>query len=295
MVEKITMTVAERLRVRSAGRDALLTRIMTHITTDTRVVAAWLFGSLSGQSADGLSDIDLWLVVADESVNALAAARFDYVAHAEAPLMVYDGTQNAPTGGAYLMALYPGPDGPYQVDWYWQPYSAARRPKRASILFDRVGIPAAAPLPGPLEPREPQSPEERAARVTQEVSFFWVMANIAAKNIARQESWGSIGTLSMLEGIKQRVRWLVGDLPEHPGFGPERRTHPPVQPLEQMVLLRQLTEEIARLNPQIEQAGGKVPFKAIPHIRRFFKLTTDMMREDTLLRKDKDSSSTARR
>ncbi len=261
---------------------------MIQIATDTRVVAAWLFGSLSRQSADGLSDIDLWLVVADEAVDAVAAARFDYVAQAEAPLMVYDGTQNAPAGGAYLMALYFGTDGPYQVDWYWQPHSAARRPKQASVLFDRVGIPAAAPLPGPLEPREPQSPEERAARVTQEVSFFWVMANIAAKNIARRKSWGSIGTLSMLEGGKQRVRWLVGDRLEHPGFGPERGTLPPVQPLEQMALLRQLTEEMTQLNPQIERAGGTVPFNAIPQIHRFLKLTTEMMKEDATLRQDED-------
>ena len=176
-----------------------------------------------------------------------------------------------------------------------QARSADRDALLTRILFDRVGIPAAAPLPGPLEPREPQSSEERAARVTQEVSFFWVMANIAAKNIARQESWGSIGTLSMLEGGKQRVRWLIGDLPEHPGFGPKRSTYPPVQPLEQMVLLRQLTEEMAQLNPQIEQAGGKVPFNAIPHIHRFFALTTDMMREGTILQKDKDSSNTASR
>ena len=77
MEEKIAMTIGERLRARSAGRDALLTRIMTQVATDTRVVAAWLFGSLSRQSADGLSDIDLWLVVADEAVDALAAARFE--------------------------------------------------------------------------------------------------------------------------------------------------------------------------------------------------------------------------
>ncbi|MGH2345576.1 MAG: nucleotidyltransferase domain-containing protein [Chloroflexota bacterium] len=282
------MTIAERLRTRSAGRDALLDRMTIQVASDSRIVAAWLFGSLGRRSADELSDIDIWLVVADEAIDAMAAARFDYVAQTEAPLMVYDGRQNAPMGGAYLMALYSGTDGPYQVDWYWQPRSSARRPRQASVLFDRVGIPAAAPLPGPLEAREPQSPEERAARVTQEVSFFWVMANIAAKNIARRKSWDSVGTLSMLEDIKQRVRWLIGDQSEHPGFGPERSTAPPVQPFEQMALLRQLAEEMAQLNPQIEQAGGKVPFNAIPPIHQFFALTSEMINEDTTLRNEED-------
>jgi hypothetical protein len=46
-----------------------------------------------------------------------------------------------------------------------------------------------APLPGPLEPREPHRPAERAVRITQVVSVFWVMVNSAAKHTSRSASY----------------------------------------------------------------------------------------------------------
>ncbi|HVA88790.1 MAG TPA: nucleotidyltransferase domain-containing protein [Chloroflexota bacterium] len=279
-LDESTGALAARLQARVEARDALLERITIQLAADSRVVAAWLFGSLGRQSADGLSDIDLWLVIEDAAIDAVAAVRWDYAAQVAAPLMVYDGPQNAPAGGAYLMALYPGPDGPFQIDWYWQPRALARRPKHVQILFDRVGIPAAAPLPGPLEPREPQDPEERAATVTRIVSFFWVMANIAAKSIARQESWGFIGTLGMLEGVRQQVRWLVGDRTDHPGFGPEPPFPPPVDPFAQLALLRQLTAEMIQLSPHIERVGGTIPHTAIPEIYRFHDFISMIISRD---------------
>jgi hypothetical protein len=272
--------VAARLQDRANARDALLERITAQLLADSRVVAAWLFGSLSRESADGLSDIDLWLVIDDEAIDSMAIARWDYVARVDAPLMVYDGLQNAPERGAYLMVLYPGPDGPIQVDWYWQPHALARRPKRVQILFDRGNIPPAAPLPGPLEPREPQSPEERAARVAQLVSFFWVMANIAAKSIVRQKSWGSLRILSMLEDTRQELRWLVGDRTDHPGYSIEPPFPPPVDARTQMARLRQLTDMMIELGPQIELVGGTVPHAAIPQIRRFHDFIGDAIDED---------------
>jgi hypothetical protein len=274
------VALAIRLQARKAARDALLRRITTQVLADSRVVASWLFGSLSRQSADALSDIDLWLVIEDDDIGAIAAARHDYVAQVAVPLMVYDGPQNAPEGGAYLMALYAGPDGPLQVDWYWQPRSTARRPRQVKMLFDRIGIPAAAPMPGPLEPREPQSPEERAVRVTHVVSFFWVMANIAAKTIVRREPWHAVHVLAMLEGTRQEARWLVGDRPDHPGFSPHRDVAPPLYPREQMVLLGQLVEEMGQLHPRVEHIGASVPHAAIPEIYRFHQLIATMISEE---------------
>ncbi len=169
--------------------------------------------------------------------------------------------------------------GPYQVDWYWQPYSSARLPRNVTLLFNRGGIPAAAPLPGPLEPLEPQTPEQRAAAVNQEVSFFWVMANIAAKTIARRHPWGAIGVLRMLEGILRKVRWLTGARPDHPGYSPELPASPPVQPLEQLAILRRLAGDMEQLTPHIERAGGTSPLAALPQIYLFFDVCRDMVAE----------------
>ena len=90
------------------------------------------------------------------------------------PLLILEAPQNAPAGGAYLLVLYPGQAGPQQVDWYWQPPSAARMPARCRVLFDQAGVP---PLPEPA----PLGGEERARVVSEKFAVFWVAALIDDK------------------------------------------------------------------------------------------------------------------
>ena len=72
-----------------------------------------------------------------------SATRF--VAELGAVFLTIEAPQNAPTGGAYLLAMYPGGEGPHILDCSWQPLSMARRPAGTVLLFDRVSIPSVEP------------------------------------------------------------------------------------------------------------------------------------------------------
>src|SRR5919197_4788782 len=76
----------------------------------------WLFGSRGRDTADALSDTDLWIVVADADSAAVIAERRECVARVARPVLVHEVLGNAPPHGAYVMALYPGQAGPHQVD-----------------------------------------------------------------------------------------------------------------------------------------------------------------------------------
>src|SRR5262245_21882478 len=97
---------AALLELRRAERDALLEQ-------DPRVVAAWLFGSLGLGAGDALSELDLFVVIADEHLEAVIEARDAFIAQLGTPVQVLEAPQNAPPRGAYAMALYSGEDGPH--------------------------------------------------------------------------------------------------------------------------------------------------------------------------------------
>jgi len=74
------MSVVEQRQIRRDERAALLQRAMTLLQEDERVVAAWLIGSEGRGETDELSDIDLWVVVADEHIDVVKARRREIVA-----------------------------------------------------------------------------------------------------------------------------------------------------------------------------------------------------------------------
>lgn len=51
-------------------------------------MAAWLYGSIGRQEADGLSDLDVRLVVADAECQAMLAERHMYVERVAVPLLI---------------------------------------------------------------------------------------------------------------------------------------------------------------------------------------------------------------
>jgi predicted nucleotidyltransferase len=69
------MSWSELLQARHGEHEALLHRAVALLQADTRVVAAWLFGSRGRDTADALSDTDLWIVVADADSAAVMAER----------------------------------------------------------------------------------------------------------------------------------------------------------------------------------------------------------------------------
>ena len=137
----MTLQIDDLLAIRDQERSVLLGRIVNHLKEDQRVCAAWLSGSVSRGDHDGLSDLDLYVVVTDESVSDLVENRLANAARPARPVLVMDNVANAPPDGAYLLVLDEGEVGPQHVDWFWQPESWARIPDDEKILFDRVGLP----------------------------------------------------------------------------------------------------------------------------------------------------------
>jgi predicted nucleotidyltransferase len=266
------MSTKSVLDIRLYEREELLKRAIQFLKRDEGIVAAWLFGSLAANEADEFSDIDLWVVIADEHIEAVRAEGREFVAGIGKPLLIEEAPQNAPIGGAYLLVLYGGESGPHQVDWYWQPQSAAQVPANVQLLFDRVGLPAAVAS-------KSLTVEERVELTTNQVAFFWAMCNITAKKIARRQAWGALSMFGLLSHALEETEWLVGLRQERPGHKDTRHGLPPLQPADQMTLLREMARSMEGIMPQVEAVGGTVPVEAIPQVYRFFELVEAIIEE----------------
>ncbi len=267
------MSVAEQRQIRRDERAALLQRAITLLQGDERVVAAWLIGSEGRGEADELSDIDLWVVVADEHIDVVKAQRREIVARLGAPVLVLtvDAPPAAPPSGAYLLALYPGQAGALHVDWRWQPRSGATLPRQqARVLFDRVGLPTAAET-------GTRTRAERAATASAQVSGFWGQSAITVKAVVRGRSWAALERIAFMRSYLDEVNALVEDSPLMPG-APRSTTTPPIRADEQLALLRALCREMEALMRRVEELGGSVPWDAVPQIYRFFDLAEGFIR-----------------
>lgn len=259
------------LRVFQEERDALLERSVEMLQADDAVTAAWLFGSLGRGNGDSLSDLDLWVGIKDNHVPQLGQARRRFAGRVGEPLLWVEAPQNAPAGGAYLMAVYPGAvAGPYQVDWYWQPESAALRPADTRLLFDRITGPGTTPVEphGALsagtaeDPAAPCGAEEARNRV----SLFWAMLLISARYVTRQRNDEPLFVHAMLRDLLREAAAGAGaavpgiaapDLPS-----PERAN-------EKLAVLRALAGAMEELMPMFASAGAEVPAGVIQPARRY--------------------------
>jgi predicted nucleotidyltransferase len=271
------MSWSELLQTRHAEHEALLHRAVALLQADMRVLAAWLFGSRGRDTADALSDTDLWIVTTDVDSAAVMAERRECVARVARPVLVHEVLGNAPPHGAYLLVLYPGQAGPHQVDWYWQRQSDASIPQRAVVLIERAAIPRDTRL-DQLDPSF-HTPQQRTDLVSFLVSHFWVMSNIAAKGTVRHfEPWSATSRIEALRGFLADVQRLVGidaGLRGHEVW--RTRLQPPRIASEQIDLLRITAHEMELLHPQIEAIGARVPVEVIPYVYEFFDLAATMI------------------
>jgi predicted nucleotidyltransferase len=271
------MSWSELLQARQGEHEALLHRAVELLRADPRVVAAWLFGSRGRDTADALSDTDVWVVVTDADSAAVVAERRECVARVARPVLVHEVLGNAPPHGAYLLVLYPGQAGPHQVDWYWQRESDASIPQRTVVLIERAVIPRDTRL-DQLDPPS-HTPQQRTDRVSFLVSHFWVMSNIAAKGTVRHfEPWSATSRIEALRGFLADVQRLVGvdaGLRGHEVW--RTRLQPPKTASEQIDLLRITAHEMESLHPQIEAMGACVPVAVIPYVYEFFDLAVTMI------------------
>jgi predicted nucleotidyltransferase len=277
------MSTDDLLQIRRREHEALLQQAQTALQADQRVVAAWLFGSVGRRTADVYSDLDVWVIVKDECIETMSAERQRCAAQLGRPVLLLESPGNAPAGGAYLMACYPGRAGVHQVDWYWQRQSDASLPHHAMLLFDRAGIPRDSrqeQLDPPGTPA-PLTQQERAQQATQLSTFFWAMSNIAVKSVLRHQAWMAVSHLEELRGLVDEMKRLVGLSTVQEGREEWRTVLlPPVHRVEQMVMLRAIAQEMEQLTSAIELIGGHVPSRAIPYVFDFFDLADALIQQE---------------
>lgn len=273
------MQTEELLTQRWEERNQLLQQTISLVESDPRITAAWLFGSGSRGDADALSDLDLWTVVADDTLPDLLAQRHTYVAQLGEPLLTLAVAGNAPVGGGYLMLQYPGQVGPFQVDWYWQPQSAAVLPDDAKLLFDQIGLPRAAGaktidvcyLARGITPPAPAIAPTTAQQVAHELTFAWCMSLIAAKYVARRaaEAAGQLFDYAAAKLAKAEELLHVA-----PTARLGQNSAPPSGPTLDEVLcnLRQLHQAAAGLLPDLAARGQPMPAALLPAITQFYDL-----------------------
>lgn len=292
--ERMIEMVEDTLRENAPGRDTrfvevanLLRQITEQLEQDTWVVAAYLahFGQGEGWGPedDAWSSLNVHVVVDDEHMDALATGRLKEATAPGQLLLHEEAAQNAPAQGYYLMALYDGEAGPYEVDWYWHARSRATIPKDTRLLFDRVGLPVSDQptawgylsdddIPPTLKRVWAARTEAQAwteeARNT--VSLFWAMLLIAAKHVARNP-WGERLPFGGM------LRNLLRDLRAH-GGQPGAREVPDVEdPLQpdlagKLALLRDLAKEMEALMPEAAAQGSAIPFAIVPRVYRFLDM-----------------------
>lgn len=248
-------------------RNALLQKITSLLESDSRVGAAWLFGSLGRGDADALSDLDLCVVVSDDAIQSVVAERRQYVTRVGEPVLILEAPQNAPVGGAYLMAAYDAPAGPHIVDWYWQPRSSAFIPPQTQLLFDRVGL-AAGDAPMSFVGGRPDPVLE--SQPIHFISFFWMMWLVTAKHIARAPYAETIPLLFyVLDPFCKTQRFL--GLPEDPRYLSDVLPSLPT-PREKLDTLRRLADEMVGLMKQVVATGQAVPEAIVPGAYRYLAL-----------------------
>ena len=283
------MGVEALLSIRLRERAELLRRVEQVVRKDCRVRAAWIMGSVARGEDDALSDLDLFIVVADDAIAEFIDNRRVHAAELARSLLLLDNLANAPAGGAYLLAMYEGKAGPQNIDWFWQAESMACRQDDGKILFDRAGLSAA---PGarrgitvdrsfvpPLGPNP--SPTDL---LTHKIAFFWAMSFVVAKYIARRDR----ESVARMTGVLTRTltetaamcdsRGALSAGYESMAAGLEAAT-----PTAQLQVLRDLARHAEALGGQAADRGVVPPSEAVTQVYRFFELAEALVTRDVCL------------
>ena len=192
------------LQAYGQSREALLTRIAAELSSDERIVAAWLTGSYARGNADDVSDLDIKVVVAGP-YSELLCARHAQVSHDTTPerlqlfsrfgrpALIHENNHNAPEGGTFTFILYA--DSALMVDWVMVPQDKTERPFESLLLFDKASMPVSSPV----------APEESRIAVAEQWAFFWMMSAVTIKYIIRGDLVFVQSWLEQLHGLVREI------------------------------------------------------------------------------------------
>ncbi len=241
----------------TAARDALLTEITAFLKDDPRFLAAWLTGSFGRGEQTWLSDLDLYVVIAEAYSETLCATpwpaggrtppeRLALFQQFGTPTIIFEAHSNNQMGGTFTHVVYG--ESAQNIDWMLIPQSKAHREHPSLLLFDKVGIPEA-PEPELL------THEQAGEIASDEVSFFWMLAAAAAKEVERS----LIDFHSLVARLDTSLRTVQYALKrQEPPFKHDEYDIAYTLP-ERTAALRRRCDEMERLAPAVVAFGGSVP------------------------------------
>ena len=243
----------------TAARDALLTEITAFLKNDPRFVAAWLSGSFGRGEQNWLSDIDIHVVVAEESSEHLCATpwrgggrttpeRLALFQQFGTPTIVYEAHANNLIGDTFTHVVYS--ESAQNVDWMLIPQHKAHQEQQSLMLFDKVGLPEA-------HPQKPLTREQAVKVASDAVAFFWMIATADAKELDEDLIHFHL-LLSWLKDAIRKVKYAL--VLKEPPF---KRDRPEVcyTQAERIAALHLLCDEMETLMPAVIEFGGYVPVK----------------------------------
>jgi predicted nucleotidyltransferase len=241
------MGIVERLIERERDRDRWLRRAVRLLESDESVVAAWLWGSAGRGDADALSDLDLFVAVADPSAIDTVHERFDTFGEVE---WCREVPYNAPAEGRYFTVGYPAAVEPLPIDWYWQPAGVATIGTDTRVLIEKSPLPRV-PVDTfatftPMEDRPSPHPEDPVERLEGLVVWFWSMYGSLAKKIARGQLDQAAGQVRLLDDVLALALDHVG------------HRHDPISG-EPLAALQVLADRMEEIQPALETAGVTSP------------------------------------
>jgi len=273
MLPEITCpAVVAALREHREDRETLLASLTASLQNDPRVRAAWLWGSFGRGEADDLSDLDPWIIVADEFVGEMGARLKHYAEQTGNYITGGEAPQNGPPGGGFFSSLHAGRHGLLHLDCYWQPQSAVSAIPERAVLFDRLSEPMTAPAPISLPQETPVLTEEQE-RIEDGIGFAWLMFSITAKTLARHPDPDMSLMMYPRPGLEAAA--LLLGLEDHL---PPTDWVVPQSPLEKIERLRHLAGKTARLSELANTRGLTLsPMNAIC-LSRYLELVAGIVR-----------------
>ena len=185
------MTSGGRLARYAAAREALLHRVTSILSSDERVVAAWLSGSFGRGEGDEWADYDLHLAIEDDALASFLAGRRAFYESVGRVSLVQDEIPGQPdVGERFHLVNFATPVGPVEVDFSFLPLRIAAKPIAHVLLFEKRPV-----LTMQLAAL---SIEERAAQARVWAKFFWAMAPIAARFCGRGDTRRAVTQVGLL-------------------------------------------------------------------------------------------------
>lgn len=211
------------------------------------MVAAWLWGSAGRGDADVLSDLDLFVSVADRSAIDTVDDRFDSFGEV---LWCREVPYNAPAEGRYFTVGYPAAVEPLPIDWYWQPAAVATIGTDTRVLIEKSPLPRVVvdtfATFTPMEDRPSPHPEDPVERLEGLLVWFWSMYGSLAKKIARGHVDQAAEQVLLLDGVLALALDHIGE------------RHAPISGAP-LAALQVLADRMEAIHPALESAGLALP------------------------------------